>query len=172
MRFFLDTEFFEDGPKVPIKLISIGIVAESGEQLYVVNNDFNFDYSSDWLRANVKPNLMDGKPDVLPFQSIGHFVQAFISRVSGSEKPEFWGYYSDYDWVVFCQLFGNMVNLPKTFPMFCLDIKQYAVMLGNPKLPKQLMASHNALYDARWNKQSYDFLVSKDDRCQKHHDLY
>jgi hypothetical protein len=37
---------------------------------------------------------------------------------------EFYGYYSDYDWVVFCWLFGRMIDLPKGFPMYCIDLKQ------------------------------------------------
>ena len=39
-------------------------------------------------------------------------------------KPQFYGYYSDYDWVVFCWLFGKMIDLPKGFPMFAFDLKQ------------------------------------------------
>jgi len=39
-------------------------------------------------------------------------------------QPEFYGYYSDYDWVVFCWLFGRMIDLPKGFPMYCIDLKQ------------------------------------------------
>lgn len=37
---------------------------------------------------------------------------------------EFYGYYADYDWVAFCWLFGNMIDLPKDFPMYCIDLKQ------------------------------------------------
>ena len=37
---------------------------------------------------------------------------------------EFYAYYADYDWVVFCWLFGTMINLPKGFPMYCIDLKQ------------------------------------------------
>jgi len=37
---------------------------------------------------------------------------------------QFYGYYSDYDWVVFCWLFGRMIDLPKGFPMYCIDKKQ------------------------------------------------
>ncbi len=39
-------------------------------------------------------------------------------------KPIFYGYFSDYDWVVFAFLFGNMMSLPKDFPMYCRDLKQ------------------------------------------------
>lgn len=35
MRYFFDTEFYEDGKT--IDLVSIGIVAEDGRELYAVN---------------------------------------------------------------------------------------------------------------------------------------
>lgn len=38
--------------------------------------------------------------------------------------PNFYAYYADYDWVVFCQIFGKMIDLPKGFPMYCRDLKQ------------------------------------------------
>jgi hypothetical protein len=40
------------------------------------------------------------------------------------DKPEFYAYFADYDWVVFCWLFGKMMDLPKKFPMYCRDLKQ------------------------------------------------
>lgn len=39
-------------------------------------------------------------------------------------NPKFYAYYADYDWVAFCWLFGNMMNLPNGFPMYCIDLKQ------------------------------------------------
>lgn len=73
--------------------------------------------------------------------------------------PQFWGYYADYDWVALCQLFGTMMDLPKGWPMYCRDLKQWADMLGNPRLPEQPEGEHHALQDARWNARAYDFLV-------------
>jgi len=93
---------------------------------------------------------------------------------------EFYGYYSDYDWIVFCWLFGRMVDLPKGFPMYCHDLKQifddkiYQHIVDNkisitywkelskglknaPNYPKQ-KNEHNALSDARWNKKLFEFL--------------
>src|SRR5258708_4137292 len=67
-------------------------------------------------------------------------------------KPELWGYYSAYDHVAFCQLFGTMMDLPPNFPMYTRDIKQWCDALGNPNLPEQGKGEHNALADARWNK--------------------
>lgn len=51
-------------------------------------------------------------------------------------NPEFYGYYADYDWVLFCSLFGRMIDLPKGFPMYCKDLKQ---MFDE----KQLIAAKN-----------------------------
>ncbi len=39
-------------------------------------------------------------------------------------QPEFYGYYADYDWVIFCWIFGKMIDLPNGFPMYCRDLKQ------------------------------------------------
>ena len=41
-----------------------------------------------------------------------------------TKDVQFYGYYSNYDWVVFCWLFGKMIDLPKGFPMYCIDLKQ------------------------------------------------
>lgn len=49
-----------------------------------------------------------------------------------ADKPKFYSYYADYDWVVICWLFGRMIDLPTGFPMFCFDLKQdFENMLDN-----------------------------------------
>jgi len=59
------------------------------------------------------------------------WVKETVSEICGfkdflkrKEPIEFYGYYSDYDWVLFCSLFGRMTDLPKGFPMYCRDLKQ------------------------------------------------
>jgi hypothetical protein len=52
------------------------------------------------------------------------FLQRTKSYGWGGEQPSFYAYYADYDWVVFCSLFGRMIDLPKGFPMYCIDLKQ------------------------------------------------
>lgn len=54
-----------------------------------------------------------------------------------------------------------MIDLPKGFPMYCRDIKQWADDLGNPKLPEQASTEHNALADARWNREAWQFLAAR-----------
>lgn len=106
-----------------------------------------------------------------------------VGKELSKSAPEFYGYYADYDWVVFCWLFGKMTNLPTGFPMYCIDLKQtidffekniakrkeigaiepssiwYKVSKykEHPDYPKQTN-EHNALADAKWNKELYKFL--------------
>lgn len=172
-RYFLDAEFIEDG--VTIDLISLGIVCEDGREFYAENEDCDLNAANDWVKANVLPWLWHqiedpteaeefaragGSGGLLSRPDFADQVRQFMEPATHG-KPEIWTYYGSYDWVVFCQLFGKMIDLPKGFPMFTMDIKQFAVMLGNTELPKQDSAEHHALNDARWNKQAYEFCESK-----------
>lgn len=153
MKYFLDTEFIEDGRT--IDLISIGIVSEDGREFYAESWAVNWCRASSWVLGNVKPHLTG--ENVLDRVEMKKAVLRFI----GNDAPEFWGYYADYDWVVFCQLFGTMMDLPAGFPMYMRDIKQLCDELGNPKLPETGKGEHHALADARWNKKAYEFLIHK-----------
>lgn len=153
MKIFFDTEFLEDGQT--IELISIGLVRGDGATYYA-ETMIGADLATrdPWLTENVLPNLRHG--DAIKDRSqIAAELLTFVG-----EKPEFWAYYADYDWVALCQLYGRMIDLPKDWPKFCRDIKQRAVDLGNPKLPEQGGAEHDALADALWNKQAYEFLLT------------
>jgi 3' exoribonuclease, RNase T-like len=152
MKYFLDTEFIESGAGKPIQLISIGIVAEDGREFYAISWEFNWQDANDWVRANVLEKLeLEIKP-----RSLGEIASAIVDFV-GDDKPEFWGYYADYDWVVFCQIFGAMVDLPKGWPMYCRDLKQWSDAVDAPKFeaPK---GEHNALVDAKWNVALYEHI--------------
>jgi hypothetical protein len=52
--------------------------------------------------------------------SITEGAEAYLQQ----KPPQFYGYFADYDWVLFCSLFGRMIDLPKGFPMYCKDLKQ------------------------------------------------
>lgn len=183
-KYFLDTEFIEDGKT--IDLISIGIVSEDGRKLYLQNAECDFSKASDWVWRNVFPHLihfdMRGRracvSSVETYDSglgrrtfttcakpcpwatrreIRDSVLDFCS-VEKHGGPEFWGYFADYDWVVFCQLFGTMMDLPEGFPMYCRDLKQWADQIGDIRIPKPEVEIHHALADAEWVKKAYDFL--------------
>lgn len=159
MRYFFDTEFYEDGKT--IDLISIGIVAEDGRDFYAVSQDAQLHLVSSWVRENVLPRLPSyGDKAWMPRETIAEELKAFVIA---EPKPELWAYYADYDWVVLCQLFGTMMRIPKGWPMFCRDLKQLSVDVGSPKHPPP-KDEHNALADARWNRDLYAFLMTQKHR--------
>jgi len=153
VRFYFDTEFAEDGRI--IDLISIGVVAEDGREFYAISTEFDAERCNPWVQKNVLPLLPPRTdPSWMSREKIRTSLLAFV----GTEKPEWWAYYADYDWVALCQLFGTMMDLPKGWPMYCRDLKQACDEQGNPRLPEQTDAEHNALADARWNVQAHAFL--------------
>ncbi|MCK5601944.1 3'-5' exoribonuclease [Candidatus Pacearchaeota archaeon] len=153
MRIFFDTEFIEDGKT--IDLISIGIVTEDGRKYYAVSSEYDESKASQWVKDNVLSQIPDTHVRTSR-KCIAEEVVLFVE-----ENPEFWAYYADYDWVVLCQLFGTMMDLPDTWPMYCRDIKQMCDTQGNPSLPIQGEGEHNALDDALWNKEAYEFLQDR-----------
>ena len=152
MRVFFDTEFLEDGKT--IDLISIGLVREDGEELYMVSEEFS------WARAEADPWINDNVLAYIP-RDFPRFPRDHIACVIEDflfgEEPEFWAYYADYDWIALCQLYGRMIDLPKGWPKFCRDLKQYAEERNIVVLPKQLGVEHHALADANWVKEAFDF---------------
>ena len=152
MKYFIDSEFYEDGKT--IDLISLGVVAEDGRELYLCNREAQLHRVSDWVREKVLPQLPPyGDPAWATRDRIAKelLLFTFQYKLDGIDKKmEVWGYYSDYDWVVICQLFGTMMDLPKHFPRFCMDLKQLSVDVGSPEHPKQASGEHDALADARW----------------------
>ncbi len=150
MRIWFDTEFIEDGRT--IDLISIGIVCESGMAYYAESSECDLSRASPWVRENVLPHLSGGTALATRKQIADEIV-----RIVG-EKPEFWAYYADYDWVALCQLYGTMMDLPKGWPMYCRDIKQWCDALGNPELPTQGKGEHHAMADAKWSREAWRYL--------------
>lgn len=69
--------------------------------------------------------------------------------------PELWAYYSSYDHVAFCQIFGSIINLPQGFPMLTYDLRQHLDMHGMQNIRQPDDQPHNALRDARWNRDTY-----------------
>ena len=215
MKYFLDQEFIEGFHKPLfgkkrhfIDLISIGIVCEDGREYYAISNEFRTKDADDWVKSNVITKLeskstfraglltptmrLSGpiwksneqiKYDLLTFFGC-YQDHLFWRAIPGAE---IYGYYSDYDWVLFCSLFGRMIDLPKGFPMYCIDLKQVLdekvnklsnsdfftefhkkqtlsfeeklnlIKTKNVKYPQQTN-EHNALADAKWNYELYTFL--------------
>lgn len=181
MNYYIDTEFIEY-PHT-IQLISLGIVCEDGREKYWISREFDTKkvWKEPWLKENVVPYIFTNgiirkynpesyrgfKRLIKRFgqlnYTIAHEVIDFCRGHKDSSDPVFYGYYADYDWLVFCWLFGRMIDLPKSFPMYCRDLKQMQDDFGidseikNNICPNQ-EGEHNALVDARWNKKFHDVL--------------
>lgn len=165
-RFFFDTEFMEDGHT--IELISIGCVPENeGRTYYACNVEADLSRANPWVQEHVLPKLPpvgDARWKTREQIAIDLMTFWFGSVVSARSKNtakdlELWTYYGSYDWVVLCQLFGRMIDLPTAMPMLHMDIKMLARLLDDPELPEQDPASeHDALEDAKWNRTAYLFL--------------
>lgn len=125
-----------------------------------------------------------GKSNKQIAEDVYDFCITYDTKKSVEENnPKLYGYYSAYDHVALCWLFGKMIDLPKGFPMYTIDLKQmmdehvwkwkkeidnnggkslpfdYALefIKCNKNYPKQ-ENEHNALADAKWNKYLYFFL--------------
>lgn len=161
MRYWIDTEFIEKGPQYPIELISVGIVAEDGRSYYAQSHEVKLGNFTSWLLHNVYPKLehldcwarlWSHEEHDCPWKSRTRIAKDIINFVGDDPSPEFWGYYADYDWVVFCQIFGTMMDLPNRFPMYCRDliqeISEEGVILREEC--KTYTGEHHAGMDAAW----------------------
>jgi len=171
MKYYIDTEFIEK-PNF-IELISLGIKCDDGRTFYAESTCFDERKASAWVHENVISKLewygnvnahkgfcncstMNGVTEV--FGTLDVIRDAVLDFID-FDKPEFWGYYADYDWVVFCWLFGSMVDLPKGWPMYCKDLKQLMDESVKGSIPDP-EGEHNALVDAIWNEELHKYLTA------------
>jgi hypothetical protein len=128
------------------------IFEEFYKDFNVSGNDFTFVNMQKVINVIGKPN-----------KQIAEEVKDFVLRKD--TNPIFYAYYADYDWVVFCWLFGKMNDLPKGFPYYCRDLKQIADDIwettGKDTRFEKGKNEHNALEDAKWNFEFYKFLMEK-----------
>lgn len=185
MKYWIDTEFIEWPGH--LQLISIGITSEDGRVYYAISKEYDETKANEWVKRNVlsklepenefpRKSLSSIARDIFTFvnpkwikelSTLSH--EEFIALHDIRDKagwsqvahPEFWAYYADYDWVAFCHIFGPMVSLPGGFPMYCRDLKQWMDQVGLPESlkPADPAGAHNALVDAKWNKQLYNIIA-------------
>lgn len=179
-------------PTPTIDLISIGIAVQRWPNTkpytyYALNKECHLHevWADKWLQENVmlpiyQENVSGDARNHIDFtfptmksifqsrgktkEMIANNIVSFVRACQrNNETPiEFYGYYSDYDWVVFCQLFGTMMDLPVGFPMYCVDLKQIMDEKGLTKEWKREYCpesdEHNALSDALWNAKLFNLM--------------
>lgn len=89
-----------------------------------MRNNYEFTYPTmRWIISKYGKTRKQISTEINQFISI-EGTKNYEDPHNKARQIDFYGYYSDYDWVAFCWIFGKMMNLPKGFPMFCNDLKQ------------------------------------------------
>ena len=180
MKIFFDTEF--EGLYKNANLISIGLITEKGNQLYIENKEINPKLQDDWIKNNVLSNTIlfgDLKPlDIV--NNISEYFSGSLNEIT-NKLTDFLNQYdyvelvSDvchYDMVQFIDIFGDVFSLPKNICLDCYNINQDIARIKNINLQqafdynrediiKELNVKiegnkHNALYDAKVIKTIYE----------------
>jgi hypothetical protein len=127
-----------------------------------------------FTKANVRALLsIYGKSrDEILIDLLNYFEcsDELVDALMGHTKPvapagiEIYAYYGSYDWVVFCSLFGRMIDLPENMPMYPRDLKQMMDERGLTKDWKKIFCPdpegiHNALVDAEWNRKFHQAVL-------------
>jgi len=178
MTLFLDTEF--TGLQQSAELISLALVSEEGGWFYAEFTDYDTAALSDWHKEFVLPGLFleqDRRPGYAAGEGTvargnrAEVKTALNSWLAQFEKIEIWADVPAYDWVLFCELFGGALHLPK--PIFYMPF-DFATLLKaqglDPDRPRESLAEdwaqrhegakHNALYDAFLLREGYRRLVA------------
>ena len=151
-----------------------------------MRNKYEFTYSTmKWLLKSIgKSNEKIGE-EIKVFCKSKHILPKVGKSLTETKiiNPKFFTYYGAYDHVAFCWLFGKMIDLPKGFPMYSIDLKQiidekvetmykeslqrHENPISKDRILKNLKEStlypnqenlHNALSDAKWNMKLHKFL--------------
>ena len=173
MIIFLDTEF--TGLQQSSQLISLALVDMDGRWFYAEFTDYDDDSLTDWHRKYVVANLFlekKAKPSFLETegQSVrGNselIVTNFKKWLSHYDETEIWADVLTYDWMLFCELFGGALHIPKSIFYIPYDFATLLKVKGyNPDITRaslvpgwaqqHLSYKHNALYDAFLLRQAY-----------------
>lgn len=154
MRVFFDTEF--TGLHQYTTLISIGMVDENGREFYAELVDYDYDQLDDWIRTNVIENLT-GKNRVT-IRKLKKQLESWFAFY-GDEKVYMWSDCLAYDWVLFNDIFGDALAIPKNVYYIPFDLcTLLSLKLVDPDIRREEYAAgriggtpevkHNALWDA------------------------
>lgn len=178
MRVFFDTEF--TGLHQNTTLISIGLVDEDGATFYAEFTDYDRSQVDSWLQINVIDNLILDDSVFLDIDTetnstnvkagsefIAHSLKEWLSKY---DSVEMWSDCLAYDWVLFCNLFGDAHNIPDNVGYIPMDVCTLLKVKGvDPDISREEFidetidgVKHNSLYDAKVIKACYDKLINLD----------
>lgn len=178
-KLFYDFEF--SGLHQNTTPISVGVVANTGEEFYGEFTDYDRSQVDDWVEENVIKYLLLSDNDTL-YQKVGNITFVKGAQHEVAEKftewltqfgyVEFWGDCSWYDGILLNELLGGAHNLPENVNYIFFDIATLFKLHGiDPDISREAFIDrpvegnkHNALYDARVIQESYDKLYRNRDK--------
>ena len=186
MTLFLDTEF--TGLRQSAELISLALVSENGEWFYAEFTDYDAAALSGWHKEHVLPYLFLEQGKRPGYAKEGGTVargtraevkEALAGWMAQFEKTEVWADVPAYDWVLFCELFGGALHLPKQIFYMPFDFATFLKAQGrDPDAPRESLAEewagrhegarHNALYDAFLLREGYRNLAAVEEKKFEH----
>lgn len=181
MKIFLDTEF--TGLHQRTTLISLALIADTGEEFYAEFTDYDTTQVNDWITENVIKKLFGNLSNAATTGITGNTI-----LVSGNKKEvaallqkwftrfaaiEIWADVLAYDWVLFCELFGGAFNIPNNIFYTPFDLATLFRIKGLIEPISQYKKDvsrfdfsgtdknkqHNALEDARAEKICFEKLM-------------
>lgn len=169
VRIYFDTEF--TGLHKDTTLISIGLVTDTGDEMYAELTDYDKSQVNEWIQKNVINNL-SGDPSVkCNTQELKEILTTWLEFVSEGEEIEMISDCLAYDWVLFNNIFGTALDMPSRVNYIPTDICTMFRMKGiDPDISREEFIAgtlpiegekHNALYDAKVIKRCYEILTSK-----------
>lgn len=178
-KIFIDTEF--TGLHQRTTLISLGMVAETGEEFYAEFTDYDKSQLNEWIETNVIKHLelKDGdiKVDEETLKVKGNklLVKNELEKwLKKFEVIEIWADVLAYDWVLFCELFGGAFGLPENIFYTPFDLATVLRIKGmvapENRYEKDvnrfefanidISNQHHALWDARVEMLCYEKLMN------------
>ncbi len=156
---FMDGEFASLHPN-GIDLISLALIKESGEELYL-ELEYDGELSS-WVEEHVVPYLSGEKVSV---EEAKKQIEEFV----GDSKPVLVAYVNQFDWMGVCRLFeANSPEEMSKLPFHWFPIDFASILFAKEQTPLSLAAAarkydieisgvqHHALHDARLLKAVYE----------------
>lgn len=152
---------FPEGRKYKVYWIRENVLRPIFEEFYPINLG-NIHHYPDFNYKNMK-GVIDsiGKSNKQIAEEIKDFVYKGCDWNYPNKENEInlYGYYSAYDHVALCWLFGKMIDLPKGFPMFTIDLKQ----MLDEKANKMSSMELTKVYCPECTHNMYSFLEERNE---------
>ena len=145
---FIDTEFTD---LLDPRLISIGLVAETGEELYM-EIPFSFKHCSDFVREAVLPQLGKEPEAFCPLPQLRDRIITYLARVRAGEEEIVVAYDYSTDWWLLYEAVDQNVPRWVRNVLVWSDLDE---MLIEDYWKKTGECRHHALHDARANRYAY-----------------